>query len=136
MTRPQNCGSGFCSCVECHHRIAWGNTTDRILLLLAEEPMTKAEICRRLELTHDQVSNVLSRLRRTKRIYIAEYTRHAVWQRMYLRAVYAVGSKPDAPKMAALTPSERSSRSHRKKMLIKKNVIFRSVNETHRPLEG
>lgn len=116
--------------------IAWGNTTDRILLLLQQEPMTKAEICRRLELTHDQVSNVLSRLRRTKRIYIAEYTRHAVWQRMYLRAVYAVGSKPDAPKMAALTPSERSSRSHRKKMMIKQNVIFRSVNETHRPLEG
>jgi hypothetical protein len=33
--------------------IAWGSTTDRILLLLEQEPMTKAEICRRLDLTHD-----------------------------------------------------------------------------------
>ena len=116
--------------------IAWGNTTDRILLLLADEPMTKAEICRRLELTHDQVANVLTRLRRSKRIYIAEYTRHAVWGRTYLRATYKAGCKKDAPRPPALTSSERSSRSHQKRMLVKRNVIFRSTNETTRPLEG
>jgi len=116
--------------------IAWGNTTDRILLLLAEEPMTKAEVCRRLDLAHDQVANVLTRLRRTKRIYIADYTRHAVWGRTYLRAVYAAGNKKDVQKPAALTASERSSRSHQKRMMIKQNVIFRKHNETTRLMES
>lgn len=116
--------------------IAWGNTTDRILLLLTDESLTKAEVCRRLDLTHDQVANVLSRLRRSKRIYIADYTRHAIWGRSYLRAVYAAGNKKDVQKPAALTPSERSSRSHRKKMLIKQNVIFRKRDETTRFMEG
>lgn len=116
--------------------IAWGNTTDRILLLLADEPLTKAEICRRLELTHDQVAGVLTRLKRSKRIHITDYTRHAIWGRTYLRAVYAAGSRKDTPRPPALTPSERSRRSQQKRMLVKRNVIFRSTNETIRPLEG
>lgn len=116
--------------------IAWGNTTDRILLLLADEPLTKAEICRRLELTHDQVSNVLTRLKRSKRIHITDYTRHAIWGRTYLRAVYKLGRDKNVPRPPALTQSERSSRSHQKRMLVKRNVIFRSTNETTRPLEG
>lgn len=115
---------------------AWGANTDRILLLLTDESLTKAEVCRRLDLTHDQVANVLSRLRRSKRIYIADYTRHAIWGRSYLRAVYARGSKKDKPRPQALTPSERSSRSHQKRMMIKQNVIFRKRDETIRFMEG
>jgi hypothetical protein len=121
--------------------IAWGNTTDRILLLLAEEPMTKAEICRRLDLSHDQVSNRLSQLKRKskkfgKRIYIAEYTRHAKLGRTYLRAMYAAGDKKDAEKLKPMTPRERSQRSHQKRMLIKRSQIFRKHNEKTRLMES
>ena len=42
---------------------AWGSNTDRILLLLAKEPMTKAELCRKLDLTHDQISSRLTKLK-------------------------------------------------------------------------
>lgn len=106
--------------------IAWGNTTDRILLLLADEPMTKAEICRKLELTHDQVASVLSRLKKSKRIYIVDYTRHAVLNRTYLRPVYALGNKPDTTKvLRPYTQQERSKRSYDKLMATRNSSIFR-----------
>jgi predicted Zn-ribbon and HTH transcriptional regulator len=121
--------------------IAWGNTTDRILLLLAEEPMTKAEICRRLNLTHDQVSNRLSQLKRKskkfgKRIYIAEYTRHAKLGRTYLRAMYATGDKKDVEKISPMTPKERSRKAYEKVRAIRNSTVFRKHNETTRLMES
>lgn len=110
--------------------IAWGNTTDRILLLLKQEPMTKAEIQRKLGLTHDQVSNRLTHLKRKsklfgKRIYISEYTRHAIKGKMHIRAVYALGDKPDAPKeIEPLDQSERSKRYYAKLMSLKNSSVF------------
>ena len=108
---------------------SWGNTTDRILLLLQESEMTKAEICVALKLTHDDVSSVLTRLKRKseqcdKRIFICRYERNAIGKRYYLRPVFKAGSSPDKPKPPALTPRERSQRSHQKKMLIKRSTIF------------
>lgn len=121
--------------------IAWGNTTDRILLLLEEEPLTKAEICRRLDLTHDQVSNRLSHLRKKtprydKRIYIAEYTRHAVLGRTYLRAVYALGNKKDTGrKMRPFTQKERSARTYQNLIKRRNSSVFRQTM-TNRELHG
>ena len=107
----------------------WGNTTDRILLLLQDQELTKIEICSALGLTHDDVASVLTRLRRVskkfgKRIYICGWQREAVGKRYYLRAVFKAGGSVDKPKPAALTPRERSQRSHRKRMLIKRSIIF------------
>jgi transcriptional antiterminator len=121
--------------------IAWGNTTDRILLLLANEPMTKAEICRKLDLTHDQVSNRLSHLRKktprfNKRIYISGYTRHARLGRTYLRAVYSLGNKPDTTRqMLPFTQKERSARTYENLIKRRNSSVFRQTM-TNRELNG
>ena len=99
--------------------IAWGNTTDRILLLLQDHELTKAEICAKLELTHDQVAAVLTRLKRSKRIYICDWKRTSGGKRLYLRAVYTVGDKYNAYKPQPFSQKERSANSRRKKMIIK-----------------
>ena len=109
--------------------IAWGNTTDRILILLQNHEMTKIQICSALGLTHDDVASVLTRLRRVskkfgKRIYICGYERGAIGKRYYLRPVFKAGSSLDKPKPSALTSRERSQRSHQKKMMIKKHAKF------------
>ena len=121
--------------------IAWGNTTDRILLLLAQESMTKAEICRQLDLTHDQVSNRLTHLRKktpkyNKRIYISGYTRHAKLGRTYLRAVYALGNKPDKQRdIQPYTLKERSAMTYARLKARKNSSIFRQTM-TNRELHG
>lgn len=121
--------------------IAWGNTTDRILLLLEQEPMTKAEICRQLGLTHDQVSNRLTHLRKKtprydKRIYIADYTRHAILGRTYLRAVYALGNKRDTTRqLLPFTQKERSARTYQNLIKRRNSSVFRQTM-TNRELNG
>ena len=110
--------------------IAWGNTTDRILLLLEQEPLTKAEICRKLDLTHDRVASVLSRLNRSskrisKRIYITGHTRHTISGRTYIRPVYALGDKPDKVcKLKPFTLQERSRRSYDKLVSLRNSSVF------------
>jgi hypothetical protein len=110
--------------------IAWGSTTDRILLLLEQEPMTKAEICRRLDLTHDQVASVLSRLSKRrkqmpKRIYICDYTRHAISGRTYIRPMYTLGNKPDKKQnIKPFTVKETSANSYARLMATRNNSIF------------
>jgi len=119
--------------------IAWGSTTDRILLLLEEEPLTKAEICRRLELTHDQVASVLSRLNKSskqlpKRIYISGHTRHAISGRTYIRPMYALGDKLDKkPNIKPFTLKERSATSYKRMVATRNNSIF-NLTKTNREL--
>ena len=126
MSTPQNCGSGFCSCIQCH-KVAWGSTTDRILLLLQDEPLTKVQICEELELTHDQVASVLSRLKKKsrkfgKRIHISGYTRHALSGKAHIRPIYSLGDKPDKKnKIDVLTQKERSARSYVKRVVVIRN---------------
>ena len=108
---------------------SWGSTSDRILILLKQHEMTKIEICSALGLTHDDTASVLTRLRRTsklfgKRIYICGYERGAIGKRYYLRPVYKAGSNPDRLKPPVYTQKERSAKSHQKKMLIKHSQIF------------
>jgi len=110
--------------------IAWGNTTDRILLLLQNHEMTKIEICSALGLTHDDVASVLTRLRRVskkfgKRIYIYDWQREAIGKKYHLRPLFKAGSRVDKPKPPAFTPKQRAAKSHKKKMLIKHSQIFK-----------
>ena len=112
---------------------SWGNTTDRILLLLQDHELTKIEICYALDLTHDDVASVLTRLKRTsklfgKRIYICGYERHSMGKRYYLRPVFAAGSKADKQKPPTFTQKERSAKSHKKQMLIKRSQIFSNLS--------
>lgn len=111
--------------------IAWGNTTDRILLLLQTEALTKAEICKKLDLTHDQVSSTLHRLNKAtknfnKRIYICGYTRHISVGKAYIRPIYAFGSYPNAKRnLKPFNQKEKSARSYQKRFAaIKNNSIF------------
>jgi hypothetical protein len=116
--------------------IAWGNTTDRIMLLLQESPMTKAEICRRLELTHDRVASIISRLNRqskriSKRIYISGYTRHTISGRTYIRPIYSLGDKPDKVcNIKPFTLQERAKRSYDKLLSTRNSSIFNQAKTT------
>jgi hypothetical protein len=112
---------------------SWGSTTDRILLLLQDQELTKIEICYALDLTHDNVASVLTRLKRTsklygKRIYICGFKRHSMGKRYYLRPVFTAGSNPDRPKPPTFTQKERSAKSHKKRMLIKRSQIFSNLS--------
>ena len=119
--------------------IAWGSTTDRILLLLEQEPLTKAEICRKLDLSHDQVASVLSRLNRkrkriSKRIYICDYTRHAISGRTYIRPMYTLGNKPNKKQnIKPFTVKEKSANSYARLMATRNNSIF-NLTKTKREI--
>jgi hypothetical protein len=90
----------------------WGLTVVRIERLLRNSPgMTSSELAMHLGIDANNVRSVISRMRRAskrepKRLYIPGYRRLASdSKRSYLRAVYALGDKPDARK----PPSIRSS---------------------------
>lgn len=75
-----------------------------ILATLEEHgPMTREEIASFMECDRSLVSPVLSRLNRKlktrpKRVYITAWRRDRSLTRLYLRAVYAIGNKPDKKK--------------------------------------
>lgn len=81
-----------------------GAIVKSILRMLDEEgPMTRAEICKRLGRSKDEVAAVVSRLNKRspvagKRIYIKEYVYDMEGERTYPRALYALGGSKDAPK--------------------------------------
>lgn len=110
--------------------IAWGNTTDRILLLLAQESLTKADICRKLDLTHNQVASVLSRLNKRskntpKRIYISGHTRHTISGRAYIRPIYSLGNQPDKKcNIKPFTMKEKSRRCYENLVALRNISVF------------
>lgn len=119
--------------------VSWGNTTDRILLLLEKRPLTKHEICHQLGLKHDQVASVLTRLRKPskafgQRIYIYDYTRTVTNGKTYLRAIYALGAEPDAERPRPYTSREKQNRSYHSIMTkLKTNSIF-NLGKTRKEL--
>lgn len=98
--------------------------------MLEKRPLTKHEICHQLGLKHDQVASVLTRLRRPsklfgQRIYIYDYTRTVTNGKTYLRAVYALGAKPDEKRPRPYTSKEKQNRSYHLTMTkLKTNSIF------------
>jgi hypothetical protein len=63
--------------------------------------MTRKELCDALNLEHDYVSAVLTRLAnptktQPKRVYVISYVHDAEGQRRYPRAMFSVGDRPDA----------------------------------------
>ena len=120
---------------------AWGNTTDRILELLQDEPLTKSEICEQLDLTHDQVAAVLSRLRKKtrtfdQRIYVSSYTRDMLGQKQHIRARYALGKKRDAAKPDPIPAKERNLKSYYARVARLRNRSIFSQTTSARQLLG
>ena len=81
-----------------------GDWVRQILQVLADfGPMTRGQVCRELGSTVHVAGRVLHRLakpsrRHPKRVHISGWVRDDDVGRKYLRAVYALGDKPDAPK--------------------------------------
>jgi len=118
---------------------SWGNTTDRILLLLAEREMTKLQICKALDLDHDDVSSVLTRLKRPsmkfgKRIYVYDYVREASGHRRYIRPVFAAGDKPNAKRPKAFTAQERGLAYSRNRIARLRSKSIFTLGMTNREL--
>ena len=101
-------------------------TNDAICDLLAETPLPSKDIAEFFPgSTHRDVAAALSRMRRaaTRRVYIKAWVRDADGgARPYLRPVYALGSRRDAPKPRNFTNAERVARYYAKKQLYPRQV--------------
>lgn len=83
-------------------------------------PMTMREIASFFPDTHyTWVGSVISSMRirvARKQIYIRSYTREGVGRR-YLRAVYALGNRPDAPRPKPVSNAERLRKVRERKAI-------------------
>lgn len=111
----------------------WANVRS---VLLHSGPMTMHEVALFFPSQHyTNVGSIISAMRNrvaSKQVYIHSWTRDGVG-RKYLRAVYALGNKRDAPKPSVITNSERNAiwRSKRKNMKVTVNSVFdlaRNIN--------
>lgn len=107
-----------------------GPTVLAILAALSEEgPMTRAAICRHLNMPKKEVSPVISRLNRAlltvpKRIYVVRYTAYDEGSNIhYPRAVYAIGGRRDAPKPPRQSLAETKRRS-RARVKVRVTSVF------------
>lgn len=97
---------------------AWGNLMDQVIAVLREHgPMTRAEIERELgiENAKEHLGQIMSRLLKVvkrgecvgqKRAHICRWTRDDDVGRRYLRPVYKLGNRPNAPKPEPLTSKQ------------------------------
>jgi hypothetical protein len=108
----------------------WGNTTAEVLRMLEEYgPMTRAEICKQLGRDKTAIAAVVSRLHkasteRPQRIFIKAYVYDQEGERYYPRAVFALGSKKDAPRPKRNVAAVRARYWARKTVLMKANSVF------------
>lgn len=78
--------------------------TERILALLEVAPMTSQALWSVMhDTTHNRVTAVLHRLREQGRVFISQWERNETGGRLYPRAIYALGSGPDARKPPRLS---------------------------------
>lgn len=93
-------------------------TTDDILKLLADGPLTSKQACEFFPGSdHRTVARVISdiRSRKVRRVRISGYVfDEDGTAKRYPRPVYALGKGPDAPKPAPLTGSEMTMRWYKK----------------------
>ncbi len=89
-----------------------GELSSAIIKALIEHgPMTASEICEAVGKDRDSSRSAISRLLRPqkvipKRLHILHYIHEAEGERVYPRAVYALGDMPDAPKPKRKTHTE------------------------------
>lgn len=109
----------------------WGNVCSQILALLADVgPMTRSEICSNLGRDKHTVASIVSRLnkvgRRTgkRRIYITHYVYDMEGERMYPRAVYALGNKENAARPVKDVKATKARYWARRKARYTQNSVF------------
>lgn len=89
--------------------------TEQVLALLAVAPMTARSLHSGIpETTVSRISAVLCRVRGQGRVHIAAWDRSEAGGHLYPRAVYALGSGPDARKPPRLSPRTYCERYKRK----------------------
>lgn len=103
-------------------------THDNVRDLLADVgPLTSRELSEFFpDATQWNVSSALSSMRRArhKRVYIKEWRRSLEDAREHIRAVYALGSKPDARRPRSITNAEKCQRWKNKQRIPKVNSVW------------
>jgi hypothetical protein len=111
-------------------RVKYGETTKAILNGLAElGPMTRAEIQQSVGVDRDSIAAILSRLHKDtprvgKQIYVMGWANDAEGQRRYPRAIYALGSRPDAKRPKSSTFDNRRRYERKRHALFSMNSVF------------
>lgn len=108
----------------------YGSTVNKVLELLTEVgPLTGADLCEMIGVTHDNLSGVLYRLRKPtktspKRIYIKRYVFEYDNARRYPRPVFAIGDKPNANRPKPNRKEVRRRYDQAKKARFTMNSVF------------
>mgnify|MGYP000013396763 CR=1 FL=1 len=111
-------------------RVKYGETTKAILKGLAElGPMTRSEIQQSVGVDKESIAAIVSRLHKDtprvgKQIYVTGWVYDAEGQRRYPRAIYALGSRPDAKKPKASTLENRRRYDRNRHALFSMNSVF------------
>jgi DNA-binding Lrp family transcriptional regulator len=111
-------------------RVKYGETTKAILKGLAElGPMTRSEIQQSVGVDKESIAAIVSRLHKDtprvgKQIYITGWVYDAEGQRRYPRAIYALGSKPDAKKPKASALENRRRYDRKRHAMFSMNSVF------------
>lgn len=111
-------------------RVNYGETTKAILKGLAElGPMTRAEVLVCVGVDRNSVSAILSRLHKDtprigKQIYITGWVYDAEGMRRYPRAIYDLGSKPDAKKPKSSEIENRRRYERKRHAMYAMNSVF------------
>jgi len=111
-------------------RVGYGESAKAILIALKEfGPMTRAELELIVNVKHDCISPIVSRLHKEtprlgKQISIVGYVYDAEGGRRYPRAIYALGDQQDAKKPKSSYKENRRRYDAKKKVMFSMNSVF------------
>ena len=104
-------------------KTGWGDVAELVLFALRQRPMTRSQICEFIKMDKNRVSGVITRLHRPgkrvdQRIYIHGYINEgAQGERVYPRALYAVGTHADAPRPVSKRQNILAQREARRQQM-------------------
>lgn len=92
-------------------------------------PLSRAELAEILQIPSKEVGGMLTWLSKArpgtpKRIYVFGYVHDHPGARRYPRALYAIGTKKNAPKPPALTNTERTAKYYKKATRLTITSVF------------
>ena len=105
-------------------KTGWGDVAELVLFALRQRPMTRSQICEFIKMDKNRVSGVITRLHRPgkrvdQRIYIHGYVSEgAQGERIYPRALYAIGTDADVPRPVSKRQNILAQRQSRREAMI------------------